>query len=95
MPVIVRKPAPQPPAPTPAPAAQPAPAGLTAAEVEAMLAARDAVWSKQLAALTQAFTAALAARPEPAPPPPRKGADVKFKFAPNGSILSAEIVPKG
>ena len=92
MPVIVRKPAPQPPAPTPAPAAQPAPAGLTVAEVEAMLAARDAVWSKQLAALTQAFTAALAARPEP---PPRKGADVKFKFAPNGSILSASIIPKG
>lgn len=93
VPVIIAKPKPEPrpelPAQT-APAAPPAPAGLTRAEVEAMLAARDAVWERRLAAL------ALTLAPQPAPTPePRKGASISFTRNTKGEITGASIVPKG
>ena len=57
------------------------------AEVEAMLAARDAVWGNQLAILTQALTDALKA-----PPAPRRPVAIKFKFE-RGAIVGADLIP--
>lgn len=96
MPVVVKK-EPKPdlkPVDLAAPAAPPT---ITREEVERMLAARDAVWAKQIDSLTKALGTALAAlKQDPPPaPPPRKGADIKFKFAPNGNPIGAEIIPKG
>ena len=92
MPVVIKKPEPKPefkPVDLAAPVAPPA-QGLTRAEVEAMLAARDAAWERRLAAL------ALTLAPTPAPPPPpRKGADIEFKRNTKGEITGAAIIPKG
>ena len=90
MPVVIPKPQPKPDFKpvdlTPAP-----PAGLTRAEVEAMLAERDAQWERRLSALALS----LAQQPAPAPPPaPRKGADIIFKKNTKGEITGAAIVPK-
>lgn len=88
MPIVIPKPAPKPataPVEAPAPApAQSAPAGLTAPQVEAMLAARDAVWGLQLATLTQALTDALNAK--------RRPVAIKFKFE-RGAIVGADLLP--
>lgn len=88
MPVIVKAPPPMKPVDL-APAPPPAPAGLTRAEVEAMLAARDAAWERRLAALA----VALAPKPAP-PPPPRKGANITFTTDLRGQITGAAIVPR-
>ena len=70
----------------------PQPPGLTRADVEAMLAARDALWERRLADMAAAL------QPKPAPPPapvqPRKGASITFKTDPRGQIIGADIVPK-
>ena len=90
MPVVIPKPAPAPVearAPTLPPVAPP-PAGLTAAQVEGMLAARDAVWGNQLAILTQALTDALKS-----PPAPRRPVAIKFKFD-RGNIVGADLIPE-
>lgn len=76
------------------PPREPSQAVLTRAEVDAMLSARDAIWSKHLEALQAAFTTALQAIPKPPPLPKRKGADVDFKYDARGFMTSAEIIPK-
>lgn len=86
MAITIPRPAPKLVEPPPA-LAQSTPAGLTVAEVEAMLAARDAVWGNQLAILTQALTDALKA-----PPAPRRPVAIKFKFE-RGAIVGADLIP--
>lgn len=94
MPVIIQKPQPEPkPDQKPEPQWRQTPAAppdsVTRAEVEAMLAARDAAWERRLTAL------ALTLAPQPAPPPaPRKGADIVFSKNTKGEITGASIVPK-
>lgn len=95
MPVIIAKPQPEPkPDPKPEPQWRQTPAAppdsVTRAEVEAMLAARDAAWERRLAAM------ALTLAPQPAPPPePRKGASISFTRNTKGEITGASIEPKG
>jgi hypothetical protein len=91
MPVVIPKPEPPPePARQPAPAAPAAPqhAGLTRAEVESMLAERDAAWERRLMAL------ALTLAPQPEPPAPRKGARATLLKNTKGEITGFDIVPK-
>lgn len=87
MAIIIQKPQPKP--PEPAAPAQSTPAGLTVSQVEAMLAARDAVWGNQLAILTQALTDALKA-----PPAPRRAVAIKFKHNERGAIVGADLIPE-
>lgn len=77
----------------PLPPREPVP-GITRAEVDAMLSARDAVWSKHLEALQAAFTTALQATPKPQPAPKRKGSSIKFEYDTRGLVTVATIIPK-
>lgn len=86
MPVVIPKP-PQPMKPADL-SPQPAP-GLTRAEVEAMLAERDAAWERRLAEL------AITLAPKPQPVPKRHGASISFKRNTKGEITGADIVPQG
>ena len=89
MPIIFPKPEAAP-APAPAePMAAPQPAGVTREQVEQMLAARDALWSKHLDAMTKALLAAM-----PAAPPPRKPTKVKFETDARGYPVSFTITPE-
>jgi hypothetical protein len=87
MPVIIPKQAPPPvklveskPPPQAAP-------GLTRADVEAMLAERDAMWERHLNVLIASL------QPPPAPPAPRKGATISFTTDLKGQISGAVITP--
>ena len=59
-----------------------------------MLDANNAEWAKQIAELAKVFVASIEALPKPEPHPPRKGANIKFKYDERGQVLSAELTPK-
>ena len=86
MPIVVPK---KPKAPTaqPAPVA-PSESGITRAELKAILAERDAVWSKALAALNKRL---LESMPKPAP---RKPVKVKFDLDNLGNPQGFTITPE-
>jgi len=86
VPVIIEKPKPE---FKPVDLAAP-PDGLTRAEVEAMLAERDAQWERRLSDLAMRLT------PPPAhPAPKRQGASIRFQRNTKGEITGADIVPQG
>ena len=87
MPARIPKPAPpalEPVKPTPAP-------GITHAELDAILTARDAVWAKHLEAMTKALVAAI---PKPQPAPPRKPSKIKFETDGRGFPTGFTITPE-
>lgn len=83
--------APPPAAPRAAPAAPPAEPAMTRADMDALLAERDAVWRQQIDHLTQAFGAALkAVQPQPAGKPARV---TKFDITYDRDKCVTSIVP--
>lgn len=85
---------PKPVAAAPTPAAAPP---LTRDDVQSMLDANNAQWTRQLAAVTQAFAISIAdmKKPQPQPlPPPRQGSTIKFKYDERGQIVGADLTPK-
>lgn len=87
MPVIVPKPA----ALLAAPAAPPPEPGITKAELDAILAERDAVWSKLLDTTTKML---LASMPKPQAAPPRKPIRVKFDLDNRNNPTGFTITPE-
>lgn len=93
MPVVVPKPKPVPVAPSPPPTPElPSAPLLTHADVQAMLAARDAAWSRQLQTVTEAFAGALKAIPPQKTPP--AGWDFKVEYIPGSyAVKSIRALP--
>jgi hypothetical protein len=90
MPVIVPRKA------APIVAAQPAEQAATAlsrADVDAMLAARDAAWQRQIQTITQAFGEALKAIGQQ-PQKPAAGWDFKVEYRQNGAIETIRATPR-
>ena len=73
--------------------AAPAEASLSLAQVAVMLAERDAAWSKQIQAITQAFSGALKEMGTQ-PQAPAKGWVFKVEYCQNGAIETIRAMPR-
>ena len=90
MPVIIPRKLAAVEAPPPAPEKQADPA-LTRAEVDAMLAQRDALWMQQINTLSQALASAVQAFGQPKQP---ASYDFKVEYRQNGAIETIRATPR-
>lgn len=73
---------------------EPAAPSLTQAEVRAMLAEQAAMFSQQIAAVTQAFSEALASVQNQPKDAPAVGWDFEVEYRPNGAIDTIRATPR-